>query len=167
MVLGFMIFWPIGVAVFVYKMWRRKTGADDLQTFVTAKWNEARGSWARSPAWGWSSAATGNAAFDQWKAAELARLEAERRKLEDAAREFADFLDNIRHAKDREEFDRFMASGGRSRKASPPASPLPQAGEAAFPFSRLREKVAAKPPDEGVQSAPNTRAKIVSTCLRW
>ena len=111
MILGFMIFWPVGVAVFVYKMWQRKSGADDLQTFMTAKWNAARASWAGASAWSGSpaGAGTGNAAFDRWKAAELARLEAERRKLEDAAREFAEFLDNIRHAKDREEFDRFMA----------------------------------------------------------
>ncbi|MGA2488103.1 MAG: DUF2852 domain-containing protein [Roseiarcus sp.] len=115
MVLGFMVFWPIGLAVFAYKMWQRKSGADDLQTVVTAKWNEARASWTRSSGWSWSPAGTGNAAFDQWKAAELARLEAERRKLEDAAREFAEFLDNIRHAKDREEFDRFMAE----RRAKP------------------------------------------------
>jgi len=115
MVLGFMVFWPIGLAVFAYKMWQRKSGADDLQTVVTAKWNEARASWTRSSGWSWSPTGTGNAAFDQWKAAELARLEAERRKLEDAAREFAEFLDNIRHAKDREEFDRFMAE----RRAKP------------------------------------------------
>jgi len=109
MVLGFMVFWPIGLAVFAYKMWQRKSGADDLQTVMTAKWNEARAAWSRPSAWNWSPAGTGNAAFDQWKSAELARLEAERRKLEDAAREFAEFLDNVRHAKDREEFDRFMA----------------------------------------------------------
>jgi len=115
MVLGFMIFWPIGVAVFVYKMWQRRSGADDLQTFVTTKWNEARTSWTGPRGWGFSAGASGNAAFDAWKAAELERLEAERRKLEDAAREFADFLDNIRHAKDREEFDRFMAE----RRAKP------------------------------------------------
>jgi hypothetical protein len=115
MVLGFMVFWPIGLAVFAYKMWQRKSGADDLQTVVTAKWNEARASWTRSSGWSWSLAGTGNAAFDQWKAAELARLEAERRKLEDAAREFAEFLDTVRHAKDREEFDRFMAE----RRAKP------------------------------------------------
>jgi hypothetical protein len=109
MILGFMIFWPIGIAVFVYKMWQRRTGADDLQTFVTAKWNDARASWTGASSWGFAPAATGNRAFDQWKAAELRRLEAERRKLEDSAREFADFLETVRHAKDREEFDRFMA----------------------------------------------------------
>jgi hypothetical protein len=109
MVLGFMVFWPIGLAVFAYKMWQRKSGADDLQTVVTAKWNEARAAWSRPSTWsGRRDGATGNVAFDEWKAAELARLEAERRKLENAAREFAEFLDNVRHAKDREEFERFM-----------------------------------------------------------
>jgi hypothetical protein len=51
---------------------------------------------------------TGNRAFDEWKTAELARLEEERRKLDDAHREFAEFVENVRRAKDREEFERFM-----------------------------------------------------------
>lgn len=106
MILGFMVFWPIGLAVLGYKVWQRKHGGDDLQTFAAAKWSEARAAWSR-PGDG-RYGATGNAAFDAWKTAELARLEAERRKLEDAAREFAEFLDAVRHAKDREEFDRFM-----------------------------------------------------------
>ena len=46
--------------------------------------------WSR----GFSPGYTGNSAFDQWKSTEIARLEEERRKLEDAHREFADFLDN-------------------------------------------------------------------------
>ena len=51
---------------------------------------------------------SGNRAFDDWRAGELARLEEERRKLVAAEREFADFLEQLRHARDREEFDRFM-----------------------------------------------------------
>ena len=110
MVLGFMIFWPIGARGVrlqdVAAQVRRRRPADLHDGEVE---RGARALDAAFAAWSWSPAATGNAAFDQWKAAELARLEAERRKLEDAAREFAEFLDNVRHAKDREEFDRFMA----------------------------------------------------------
>ncbi|VFU09125.1 conserved protein of unknown function [Methylocella tundrae] len=51
---------------------------------------------------------SGNRAFDEWREGELARLEEERRKLVAAEREFAEFLENLRHARDREEFDRFM-----------------------------------------------------------
>ena len=53
--------------------------------------------------------ASGNAAFDEWRSAELARLDEERRKLDEAQRDFAEYVDAIRRAKDREEFDRFMA----------------------------------------------------------
>ena len=63
------------------------------------------------------SSPSGNRAFDEWREAELARLEEERRKLEDAHREFAEFVENIRKAKDREEFDRFM-NERRNRPAS-------------------------------------------------
>ncbi|MGH7248721.1 MAG: DUF2852 domain-containing protein, partial [Pseudomonadota bacterium] len=38
----------------------------------------------------------------------LARLEEERQKLVAAEREFAEFMENLRHARDREEFERFM-----------------------------------------------------------
>ena len=119
MVLGFMVFWPIGLAVLAFKYWQRKTGGADLQTVAAGAFENVRStvsgfqsqtqrSWGPSPwARGFTSA-TGNAAFDEWKSAELSRLEAERRKLEDAHKEFADWLDTVRKAKDREEFDRFM-----------------------------------------------------------
>ena len=122
MVLGFAVFWPIGLAILGYKFWQRKFGGDDLQTFATTKWNEARaamssmqpgarrrrGPGPADPGARGQAAPTGNRAFDDWKSAELARLEEERRKLEDAHREFAEFVENIRKAKDREEFERFM-----------------------------------------------------------
>jgi hypothetical protein len=113
MVLGFIVFWPIGLAILGYKFWQRKTGAADLQTVASNTWQNARASmgggyaprpWSR----GFSPSSTGNRAFDEWKSAELARLEEERRKLENAHREFAEFVENIRKAKDREEFERFM-----------------------------------------------------------
>ena len=45
---------------------------------------------------------TGNASFDAYRAATLARLEAEQT-------EFVVFLDRLRHARDAEEFQSFMA----------------------------------------------------------
>ncbi len=119
MILGFIVFWPIGLAILGYKFWQRRTGGEDLQTFAAGKWNEARSAMhaARSSApWGrggFAGVPTGNMAFDEWRAGELARLEAERRKLEDAQREFADFVESVRKAKDREEFERFMNARGR------------------------------------------------------
>jgi hypothetical protein len=94
MVLGFIVFWPIGLGVLGYKLWQKKMGGPDLQSVAESGWNYARN--------------TMSSAFDNWKAAEVARLEEERRKLEDAHREFAEFVENVRRAKDREEFERFM-----------------------------------------------------------
>jgi hypothetical protein len=117
MVLGFMIFWPIGLAVLAFKYWQYKTGGADLQTVAAGAFRRARsamsgfaaGAPRSSATWAYGfTASSGNAAFDAWKSAELARLEEERRRLEQAHREFADWLENVRKAKDREEFERFM-----------------------------------------------------------
>lgn len=113
MVLGFIVFWPIGLAILGFKLWQRKSGYQgDLQTVAHDKWREARSAmWTSNwqPARrGFYAASSGNSAFDEWKAAEIARLEEERRKLQEAHREFSTFLDNIRRSKDREEFERFM-----------------------------------------------------------
>jgi hypothetical protein len=119
MVLGFMVFWPVGLAVLGWKFWQRKSGyPGDIICFGREKWEKwaiwthgsggwgfAANNWAAS---GSGMGSTGNRAFDEWRAAELARLEEERRKLVAAEREFAKFMENLRHARDREEFERFM-----------------------------------------------------------
>ena len=64
----------------------------------------------------WSTAssrgATGNRAFDGYRAETL-------RRLEDEQREFMAFLDRLRRARDKAEFDQFMAE--RSGRAVGPA----------------------------------------------
>lgn len=123
MVLGFIVFWPIGLAILGFKMWQRKAGyPGDLQTAAQEKWREARSAMSGCN-WqgrrGFYAGSTGNSAFDEWKASEIARLEEERRKLQEAHQEFSAFLDNIRRAKDREEFERFM-NERRNRPADGP-----------------------------------------------
>jgi hypothetical protein len=49
---------------------------------------------------------SGNRAFDEYRAETLRRLEEEQR-------EFKEFLDRLRHAKDKAEFDQFMAEHRR------------------------------------------------------
>ena len=122
MILGFIVFWPIGLGVLFWKMWQKKTGYEgDIADFVQDKWQNSQAwSWAAcGPAragfaggpWqraGFRMRSTGNRAFDDWRDAELARLEEERQKLVAAEREFAEYIENLRRARDREEFDRFM-----------------------------------------------------------
>ena len=130
-VLGFIVFWPIGLAILGYKAWQRRSGGPDLQTFVSGKWQDARAMMDSNSTWGcgamrrarsFYSPATGNMAFDEWRQAELARLDEERRKLDDAQREFSEYVDELRRAKDREEFDRFMAAR-RARTSEGGAQP--------------------------------------------
>ncbi len=125
MVLGFIVFWPIGLAILGFKVWQRKAGyPGDLQSAAGEKWREARSAMTGCNWRGRSSfyaASTGNSAFDDWKASEIARLEEERRKLQEAHQEFSAFLDHIRRAKDREEFERFM-NERRTRPTEGPAS---------------------------------------------
>ena len=51
---------------------------------------------------GFGSPTSGNRAFDEYRMETL-------RRLEDEQREFKEFLSRLRHAKDKEEFDAFMA----------------------------------------------------------
>ena len=114
MVLGFVVFWPLGLAMLAYIIWgrpprwlqaRRKQGDDDMFAGCRRK---ARHSYAR----------TGNVAFDDWREAELERLAEERRKLEEARAEFEEYVRELRRAKDQEEFDRFMSKRRTARDRS-------------------------------------------------
>jgi len=69
---------------------------------------------ASSESWGFPRS-SGDRAFDEYRAETLRRLEEEQR-------EFREFLDRLRVAKDKTEFDQFMAER-RTRSGS---SPQPQ-----------------------------------------
>jgi hypothetical protein len=60
-------------------------------------------------------APSGNRAFDEYRAETL-------RRLEDEQREFKEFLQRLRHAKDKAEFDQFMADR-RARPEKPADQP--------------------------------------------
>jgi hypothetical protein len=124
MVLGFIVFWPVGLAILGWKFWQKRSGYQgDIVSFVREKW-ASRGQWrqagfnAHRYGFGAGAASSGNFAFDEWRAGELARLEEEYQRLAAAEREFAEYLDNLRRARDREEFDRFMTERRRRQEGS-------------------------------------------------
>jgi hypothetical protein len=90
-----------------HKMERMQSKMDWMRSKMSG------GSPAGSP---WSSApSSGNRAFDDYRTETL-------RRLEDEQREFKDFLERLRFAKDKTEFDTFMAERrGRPEQESPPA----------------------------------------------
>lgn len=105
MVVGFVLFWPLGLAMLAYNIWGHKLGefkADMKKSFaVQTDWMTGNPDRAATK--------TGNAAFDAFRESELARLEEERAKLDEMRQEFDDHLDSLRKARDQEEFDRFMS----------------------------------------------------------
>ena len=112
MVLGFMAYWPLGLAVLAYILWgdRLEAFRFDVNRATDKVVYGFRRSGARMP---FQAGATGNLAFDEWRDAELKRLDEERRRLYDASAEFESYARELRRAKDREEFDRFMSQRGR------------------------------------------------------
>ena len=59
---------------------------------------------------------SGNAAFDDYRAEQLKRLEEERARLDAEIDAFHEYMANLNKAKDREEFDRFMNERRGSRQ---------------------------------------------------
>ncbi|MGI4795266.1 MAG: DUF2852 domain-containing protein [Janthinobacterium lividum] len=105
-VVSFWLAWPIGLAMLAFL-----AGSGRLRGFSAS----APGTWFnlgtqdnrwnagfKAP-WGHAKSATsGNKAFDEYRDETL-------RRLEDEEREFQSFLDRLRKARDKSEFDSFMA----------------------------------------------------------
>ena len=149
-VLSFIFFWPLGLVVLGFLLgsgrmgcwhhndsdgwrrdrWQRKMdrmqrGFDRMQDGINraqAAAERFRGYFQqpnRDDRPGYQSAGpsgSGNHAFDEYRAETL-------RRLEEEEREFREFLDRLRHAKDKAEFDQFMAQRRGMRDVTPPPSP--------------------------------------------
>ena len=109
-VLGFMVWWPVGLSVLAFTVGSGRMGCghqghwqnkmDRMQSKMD--WMRSRvsgGPW--NAPWNYAPS-SGNRAFDEYRTETL-------RRLEDEQREFREFLDRLRVAKDKTEFDAFMA----------------------------------------------------------
>lgn len=113
MVLGFVVFWPLGLAMLAYILF-----GDRLKEFKRDANSKMDGMFAKCRTGGFRASAhpaSGNVAFDEWRRAEMDRIEAERRKLDEMRQEFDSYMSELRRAKDQDEFDRFMRERGRDR----------------------------------------------------
>jgi hypothetical protein len=102
MVVGFVLFWPVGLAILAYLIWSGRMGCKGRRNRNYASaWGGNRNYRMRS--------SSGNNAFDEYREETLRRLEEEQN-------EFSSFLDQLRKAKDKAEFDQFM--GDRQKPTS-------------------------------------------------
>jgi hypothetical protein len=125
MILGFWAWWPLGLAVLAFMIGSRRMGCWNHQhnygdgtaaSRHMSRWQYKmervqekmdrlrarmeRGRGGRGDWWG-QPQSSGNRAFDEYRTETL-------RRLEDEQREFKEFLERLRFAKDRAEFDQFM-----------------------------------------------------------
>ena len=97
MILGFMVWWPVGFMVLAFIIGSGRIGCG-YQRLGRCDW------------WGYHSS---NRAFDEYRTETLKRME-------DEQREFRDFLARLRQAKDKAEFDQFMAERRNRSPEQPP-----------------------------------------------
>jgi len=98
MVLGFIFVWPVGLAILFYMIWSKRMNTP-FRSCAHKRHQTSRH----------ATRSTGNVAFDSYKEETLKRLEDE----QDA---FQSFLDRLREAKDKTEFDEFMDERAKSAK---------------------------------------------------
>lgn len=97
MVLGFIFFWPVGLALLFYMIWSKKGmfGKSCRKSKSRHRMHMMHSS--------------GNTAFDAYRDETISRLEEEQANFEA-------FLERLREAKDKSEFDQFMDE--RAKKAA-------------------------------------------------
>jgi hypothetical protein len=129
MVISFILFWPAGLAVLFFLIWSGRMHSWKHQRMERFGWGcgqrrdyrndderQAERAGDRFRRWMGKAPDTGNRAFDEYRDETLRRLEEEQR-------EFRTFLDRLRHAKDKAEFDQFMADRRGRPAQEPPHTP--------------------------------------------
>jgi len=126
MILGFVAWWPLGLVILAFivgsgrmgcwnhhgmSRWQNKM--ERMQSKMERMRSKMEGVRTGGEWWG-SQPPSGNRAFDDYRSETMRRLEEEQR-------EFRDFLDRLRFAKDKTEFDEFMAE-----RRNRPHDPQPQ-----------------------------------------
>jgi hypothetical protein len=127
-VLGFLFWWPVGLALLIYMVGSGRMGCfGRRRRAMYQQWAQdpASSPWANWKAWACGpsdrpASTSGNRAFDEYKAETLRRMEEEQK-------DFGAFLDRLRFAKDKSEFDQFMTER-RNRPPAPPTEEQPPAG---------------------------------------
>ena len=113
MIVAFIFAWPVGLALLAYMIWSKRM----FNRSCVHKSTDRGGPWSRAHShFGSHFRSSGNAAFDAYKAETI-------RRLQDEQEAFEAFLQRLRDAKDKSEFDSFMDDRARNNAASPAVVP--------------------------------------------
>lgn len=109
MVLAFLVFWPLGLFLVFYITWTNRWSSDTMFTCANRRHNHNHHH--RHHAFHRAMQPSGNSAFDSYKTDMLKRLE-------DEQTAFESFLQRLRDAKDKAEFDAFMDDRAKQNRAA-------------------------------------------------
>jgi hypothetical protein len=122
-ILAFWFWWPAGLALLAFLIGSGRMAC--WKNERRARWRDAwRGEGTGGMGGAWSApwgrpASSGNRAFDEYRMETIRRLEEEQR-------EFREFLDRLRFARDKAEFDQFLDERRRRAEGGPtPETPRP------------------------------------------
>lgn len=134
MILGFVFVWPLGLFLLGYMIWSNRMFTRFASGEGRSSDHFARAPWARhfGSQWGGKCGhrhmggfrSSGNTAFDAYKEETLRRLQEEQEA-------FQSFLQRLREAKDKTEFDAFMDERARAARSVTPQAPAPDEGTGA------------------------------------
>lgn len=124
-VLGFVFAWPVGLGLLAYMIWSKRMFNRSCAHKMSSMADRC-GPWSRHSShmgFGTHMRSSGNAAFDAYKADTIRRLQEE----QDA---FEAFLQRLRDAKDKSQFDQFMEDRAAANAAASAAVVSPDTGAA-------------------------------------
>ena len=120
-VVSLILFWPLGLLLLGFLIGSGRMACWTLGSTnrgqrrmvrMQRRMERMQSAGERSSGCGSYRASSGNRAFDEYRAETMRRLEEEQR-------DFRAFLDRLRNAKDKAEFDQFMAERRRSNNRGP------------------------------------------------
>ncbi len=100
MVIGFVLFWPIGLFILYWILKGRNV--TDMRSHLAEKWHRFKGNEATE------ASGTGNQVFNEYQQTQFDRIREIKDEIKERARRFADFRSDAKRRADEEEFRRFM-----------------------------------------------------------
>lgn len=110
MVLGFIVFAPLGLAILLWSVAGRPV--EELPGWLRDMWRQLRGHKD------WGKRGGDNTVFDEYQQAQHDRIDEIKEEIRRRAEAFRDFRADANRRRDREEFDAFMGTNPGQRPAS-------------------------------------------------
>lgn len=103
MVIGFVLFWPIGLLVLFWALSGRHVR--DLPPAIGEKFRNLTGQW------GGTRRSSGNSVFNEFQQTQYDRIREIKDEIKERSNRFSEFRSDAKRRADEEEFSQFMASG--------------------------------------------------------